>query len=87
MSRSKCSAETLRRAAKEAQIDFVEVEYSPWELVMERNGVLDACKELGIKVLAYSPLGRGFLTGWVRTAHFRHGKGAVGLVRERPRDR
>ncbi|GAA5955779.1 hypothetical protein JCM8115_006850 [Rhodotorula mucilaginosa] len=60
---SECSAETLRRAAKEAKIDFVEVEYSPWELVMERNGVLDTCKELGIKVLAYSPLGRGFLTG------------------------
>ncbi|GAA5986310.1 hypothetical protein JCM10908_003699 [Rhodotorula pacifica] len=60
---SECSAETLRRAAKEAKIDFVEVEYSPWELVMERNGVIDACKELGIKVLAYSPLGRGLLTG------------------------
>lgn len=30
---------------------------------MEKNGVLDACKELGVKVLAYSPLGRGFLTG------------------------
>lgn len=65
---SECSAETLRRAAKEATIDFVEVEYSPWELVMERNGVLDACKELGIKVLAYSPLGRGFLTGRYKSA-------------------
>lgn len=63
LSGRQCSAETLRRAAKEAKIDFVEVEYSPWELVMERNGVLDTCKELGIKVLAYSPLGRGFLTG------------------------
>ncbi|BGP39374.1 hypothetical protein JCM10449v2_003312 [Rhodotorula kratochvilovae] len=56
---SECSAETLRRASKEARIDFVEVEYSPWELTMEKNGVLDACKELGVKVLAYSPLGRG----------------------------
>ncbi|GAA5847730.1 hypothetical protein JCM9279_005003 [Rhodotorula babjevae] len=60
---SECSADTLRRAAKVAKIDFVEVEYSPWELTMEKNGILDACKELGIKVLAYSPLGRGFLTG------------------------
>ncbi|BGP61919.1 hypothetical protein NBRC10512v2_003239 [Rhodotorula toruloides] len=60
---SECSAATLRRAAKEAQIDFVEIEYSPFELVMERNGVLEACRELGVKVLAYSPLGRGFLTG------------------------
>jgi len=46
-----------------AKIDFVEVEYSPWELAMEKNGILDACKELDVKVLAYSPLGRGFLTG------------------------
>ncbi|GAA5847731.1 hypothetical protein JCM9279_005004 [Rhodotorula babjevae] len=60
---SECSADTLRRAANVAKIDFVEVEYSPWELTMEKNGILDACKELGIKVLAYSPLGRGFLTG------------------------
>ncbi|GAA5944666.1 uncharacterized protein JCM15063_000826 [Sporobolomyces koalae] len=56
---SECSAETLRRAAKVAKISFVEVEYSPWTLDMEQNGVLDACKELGITVLAYSPLGRG----------------------------
>ncbi|GAA5914905.1 aldo/keto reductase [Sporobolomyces salmoneus] len=60
---SECSAETLRKAAKVAKISFVEVEYSPWTVVMEQNGVLDACKELGITVLAYSPLGRGFLTG------------------------
>ncbi|KPV72218.1 uncharacterized protein RHOBADRAFT_56035 [Rhodotorula graminis WP1] len=60
---SECSADTLRRAAKVAKIDFVEVEYSPWELTMEKNGIIDACKELGVKILAYSPLGRGFLTG------------------------
>ncbi|GAA6036047.1 hypothetical protein JCM8097_006586 [Rhodosporidiobolus ruineniae] len=44
---SECSADTLRRAAAVAPISFVEVEYSPWTLVMENNGVLDACKELG----------------------------------------
>lgn len=60
---SECSASTLRRAAAVAKISFVEIEYSPWTIVMEQNGVLDACKELGITVLAYSPLGRGFLTG------------------------
>ncbi|GAA5977741.1 hypothetical protein JCM11641_001395 [Rhodosporidiobolus odoratus] len=65
---SECSADTLRRASKIAKMDFVEIEYSPFELVMERNGVLDACKELGIKVLAYSPLGRGFLTGRYKSA-------------------
>ncbi|BGP15348.1 hypothetical protein JCM10213_003427 [Rhodosporidiobolus nylandii] len=60
---SECSAETLRRAAKVAKIDFCQIEYSPFTLVMEQNGVIDACKELGVKVMAYSPLGRGFLTG------------------------
>ena len=62
-SHAQCSADTLRRAAKAAKIDFVEVEYSPWELEMEKNGILEACRELDVKVLAYSPLGRGFLTG------------------------
>ncbi|GAA5875753.1 hypothetical protein JCM1840_003507 [Sporobolomyces johnsonii] len=60
---SECSEATLRRAAKVTKISFVEVELSPWTTTMEENGVLDACKELGITVLAYSPLGRGFLTG------------------------
>ncbi|GAA6036044.1 hypothetical protein JCM8097_006584 [Rhodosporidiobolus ruineniae] len=65
---SECSADTLRRAAAVAPISFVEVEYSPWTLVMEDNGVLDACKELGIVMIAYSPLGRGFLTGRYKSA-------------------
>lgn len=60
---SECSATTLRRACKVAKIHFIEVEYSPWTLVMEENQVLAAAKELGVIVLAYSPLGRGFLTG------------------------
>ncbi|GAA5841873.1 hypothetical protein JCM11251_005407 [Rhodosporidiobolus azoricus] len=60
---SECSAQTLRRAAAVAKIDFIEMEYSPWSLEIEENGVLDACKELDVKILAYSPLGRGFLTG------------------------
>lgn len=37
--------------------------YSPWALEIESNGVLKACRELGISIVAYSPLGRGFLTG------------------------
>ncbi|GAA5981557.1 hypothetical protein JCM11641_004096 [Rhodosporidiobolus odoratus] len=63
---SAMSANTLRRAAKVAKIDFVEMEYSPFELHIEDNGVIDACKELGVKVLAYSPLGKGMLTGRFR---------------------
>lgn len=35
--------------------------------VLQRNGVIDACKELGVKILAYSPLGKGFLTGRFRS--------------------
>ncbi|GAA6014405.1 hypothetical protein JCM11491_007042 [Sporobolomyces phaffii] len=79
---SECSAETLRRAAKVAKISFVEVEYSPWTVVMEQNGVLDACKELGVTVLAYSPLGRGFLTGrYKKVTDFAEGDFRTGLPR------
>jgi aryl-alcohol dehydrogenase-like predicted oxidoreductase len=60
---SECSAETLRRAYKVHPIAAVQMEYSPWTLDIERNGLLDAAKELGVTIVAYSPLGRGFLTG------------------------
>ncbi|KAJ3200831.1 hypothetical protein HDU82_008576 [Entophlyctis luteolus] len=60
---SEASAETIRRAHKIHPISAVQVEYSPWERGIEQNGVLDACRELGIVVVAFSPLGRGFLTG------------------------
>ncbi|KAI9290701.1 aldo/keto reductase [Neoconidiobolus thromboides FSU 785] len=60
---SECSAKTLRRAHKVHPIAAVQVEYSPWETGIEKNGLLDTCKELGVAVIAFSPLGRGFLTG------------------------
>ncbi|OZJ04530.1 hypothetical protein BZG36_03988 [Bifiguratus adelaidae] len=60
---SECSAQTLRRAHAVHPISAVQVEYSPWSLDIESNGVLEACRDLGITVVAYSPLGRGFLTG------------------------
>lgn len=60
---SECSAETLRRASKVVKVDAVQTEYSPWTMDIEENGVLQACRELGVAVVAYSPLGRGFLTG------------------------
>jgi aryl-alcohol dehydrogenase-like predicted oxidoreductase len=37
--------------------------FSPWTPDIKENGILDACRELGISIVAYSPLGRGFLTG------------------------
>eukprot|EP01027_Heterolobosea_sp_BB2_P020751 GEZU01029637.1.p1 GENE.GEZU01029637.1~~GEZU01029637.1.p1 ORF type:complete len:344 (-),score=114.91 GEZU01029637.1:85-1116(-) len=60
---SECSAETLRRACKVHPIAAVQIEYSPWSTDIERNGLLEACRENNVAIVAYSPLGRGFLTG------------------------
>ncbi|KAJ2754263.1 hypothetical protein GGI19_002526 [Coemansia pectinata] len=64
---SECTADQLRRAYKVHPIAAVQVEYSPWTTHIETNGVLDACRELGVTVVAYSPLGRGFMTGQIRS--------------------
>lgn len=66
---SECSAESLRRACAVAHIDAVQVEYSPFSLDIESADVdlVRACRELGVAVVAYSPLGRGMLTGAVRS--------------------
>ncbi|GES74882.1 aldo/keto reductase [Rhizophagus clarus] len=60
---SECSADTLRRAYKVHPIAAIQMEYSPWTLHIETNGIMEACRELGVTIVAYSPLGRGFLTG------------------------
>jgi pyridoxine 4-dehydrogenase len=67
ISLSECSADTIRRAAKVAKISAVEVEYSLWATEIQDNGVLETCGELGIPIVAYSPLGRGFLTGQIKS--------------------
>ncbi|MCD8553422.1 aldo/keto reductase [Seleniivibrio sp.] len=59
---SECSAETLRRASKVHTITALQTEYSLWTRDIEAQ-ILPACRELGIGLVAYSPLGRGFLTG------------------------
>jgi len=64
---SEVSAQTIRRAAKVHPIVCVEVEGSMFSLDIWENGVAEACKELGIPIAAYSPLGRGMLTGKVRS--------------------
>ncbi|KAJ2557325.1 hypothetical protein EV175_001412 [Coemansia sp. RSA 1933] len=64
---SECTADDLRRAYKVHPIAAVEVEYNAWSLDIETDGLLDACRELGVTVIAYSPLGRGFLTGNIRS--------------------
>ena len=59
---SEVSAETLRKAHAVHPITALQSEYSLWTRDPE-DGVLQACKELGVALVAYSPLGRGFLTG------------------------
>lgn len=63
---SEVSAETIRKAAAVGPIAAVEVEYSPFSLDIEHNGVLDACKELNIPICAYCPLGRGLMDPKIR---------------------
>ena len=62
---SEVRAETLRRAAKVHPITALQSEYSLWTREPE-DGVLSACRDLGIGFVAYSPLGRGFLTGQIK---------------------
>ena len=59
---SEASAKTLRRAVKEHPIAALQTEYSLWTRDPEEE-ILATCHELGIGFVAYSPLGRGFLTG------------------------
>jgi len=60
---SEPSAQTVRRAHEVQPITALQNEYSLWTRGPETNGILDACEELGIGFVPYSPLGRGFLTG------------------------
>ena len=64
---SEASAETIRRAHAVHPITALQTEWSLWSRDVETNGVLDTVRELGIGFVAYSPLGRGFLTGQYRS--------------------
>lgn len=64
---SEVSSETVRRAHAVHPIAAVQSEYSLFERTVEERGVLDTLRELGIGFVAYSPLGRGFLSGQIRT--------------------
>jgi aryl-alcohol dehydrogenase-like predicted oxidoreductase len=63
---SEASAKTLRRAVKVHPIAALQTEYSLWTRDPE-DEILTTCRELGIGFVAYSPLGRGFLTGQFKT--------------------
>ncbi|MGH7893197.1 MAG: aldo/keto reductase, partial [Candidatus Binatia bacterium] len=62
---SEAAPATLRRAQLVHPISALQSEYSLWTRDPE-DGVLAACRELGVAFVAYSPLGRGFLTGQLR---------------------
>ena len=68
---SEASADTMRRACAVHPISALQVEYSIFTLDIEdeKRAVLKTARELGVAIVAYSPLGRGLLTGrYVRTA-------------------
>jgi aryl-alcohol dehydrogenase-like predicted oxidoreductase len=60
---SEPGARTLRRAHAIQPVTAVQNEYSLWTRGPESNGIMEACAELGIGLVPYSPLGKGFLTG------------------------
>lgn len=62
---SEAGADTIRRAHATHPVTALQTEYSLWSRDPE-DGLLDTCRELGIAFVAYSPLGRGLLTGEVR---------------------
>jgi aryl-alcohol dehydrogenase-like predicted oxidoreductase len=64
---SEVGADALRRAHATHPITALQTEYSPWTRNPE-IAVLDACKELGVTFVAFSPVGRGFLAGGVKDA-------------------
>jgi len=59
---SEMSADTIKRAVKVHPVSALQTEYSLWTRDIEAE-ILGTCRELGVGLVAYSPLGRGFLTG------------------------
>jgi aryl-alcohol dehydrogenase-like predicted oxidoreductase len=60
---SEPGAQTVRRAHAVQTVTTLQNEYSLWTRGVETNGILETCEELGIGLVPYSPLGKGFLTG------------------------
>ena len=73
---SEASAATLERACKVHPIAALQSEYSLWTRDVETQGNLAAARRLGVSLVPYSPLGRGFLSGvWSTPGRFRKGTG------------
>jgi aryl-alcohol dehydrogenase-like predicted oxidoreductase len=64
---SEAAPDTIRRANAVQPVTAVQTEYSLWTRDPEDDGVLATCAELGIGFVAYSPIGRGFLSGQIRS--------------------
>jgi aryl-alcohol dehydrogenase-like predicted oxidoreductase len=64
---SEASGQTLTRACTVHPIAALQSEFSLWTRDPQENGMLAACRRLGVSLVAYSPLGRGFLTGAIRS--------------------
>jgi aryl-alcohol dehydrogenase-like predicted oxidoreductase len=64
---SNISAAELRKAHAVHPVTALQMEYSPWTLDIEENGLLETARELGVAIVCYSPLGRGFLTGQIKS--------------------
>ncbi|KAF7325318.1 Aldo/keto reductase [Mycena venus] len=65
---SECSAETLRRAHAVYPVTAVEIEVSLWAYEAETKKVIETARELGVSVIAYSPIGKGMLSGKINIA-------------------
>ena len=64
---SEAAPETIRRAHAVHPVTALQTEWSLWTRDVEDDGVLDTVRELGIGFVAYSPIGRGFLSGQIRS--------------------
>ncbi|WP_186425466.1 aldo/keto reductase [Cupriavidus metallidurans] len=64
---SEAGVETIERAHAVHPVTALQTEYSLWTRDVDENGIMATCAQLGIGFVPYSPLGRGFLTGAIRT--------------------
>src|SRR3954468_4045892 len=64
---SEASADSVRRASSVYPITALQSEYSLWKRDVEQNDVLKTCREFGIGLVPYSPLGRGMLSGEIKS--------------------
>ncbi|KAF9056835.1 aldo/keto reductase [Rhodocollybia butyracea] len=79
---SECNANTLRKANAVHPVTAVEIEVSPWAYDENQKAVISTARELGVTVVAYSPLGKGYLTGQIKsTSDIPEGDIRSGLTR------